>query len=82
MGWRAASSRRCVAHRTVTVGVTEIPKREAVVVVEATVDDDLDGHAAHNLHKVAGGISAGKAEKRAPLPCWMLSTWPRNRRLG
>ena len=28
------------------------------------------------LTKLPVAFSAGKAEKRAPLPCWMLSTWP------
>ncbi len=33
------------------------------------------------LTKLPVAFSVGKVVKRAPLPCWMLSTWPRHLQL-
>ena len=49
-----------ITHRTVTVGVDGDTERQGPDVVEAAVDDDLDRHAADDLHEVAGGIFGGE----------------------
>jgi hypothetical protein len=49
---------------------------------QTTVDQNLDGYALHDFHEVTGCVLGGDAEKRAPLPAWMLSTCPRSARSG
>src|SRR5208283_925151 len=71
-----------VAHRTVTVGVTEIPSGRPCPLSRPLSMMILTGTRRTILTKFPVAFSAGNAEKRAPLPSWMLSTWPCSLRFG
>jgi len=49
-------------------------ERQGAIRVQATVDDDLHRNALHDLDEFPVAFSAGNAEKREPLPYWMLCT--------